>query len=577
VLLVFGGVAVLVGAFTIVNTLSITVAQRSRELALLRALGAHRRQVRRSVVGEALLIGAGRLGDRRGGGLRPGRRRHRAVRQDGPRPAQADAAFSATTVVVGLGVGTLVTVLASLRPARRATKVAPVSILREGAAHAGAPGRLGRGVRAVLGLVGRPAQAAGGTAGKLARMNAMRAPGRTLATASALTIGVSLVVAVAVIGHGLKSSAIDSEKDRIAADYVLSGADGWSPVDSAAVEAVGGATGVETVSAVRKDEAQAFGERATVAGIDPRTFPKVLTSRWEDGSAAAFSSLGDDGAVVRSDFAKRNGLAVGSPFSVTSRSGEKLSLVVRAIERKPHTDVLGLGQVLVAGRAFDRVFKADRAALTFVNVAGGASAQAEKTLAASIDRFPDAKIMTPAEYVELSSGFVDDLLAVFYVLLALAVIVSLFGIVNTLVLSIFERTRELGMLRAIGMTRRQVRRMIRHESIITAMLGAVAGIVVGLGLAAIVTTVFADEGFAFVVPAGSLVDFLAVAIVAGISRRHSRPVAPPASTRWAPSPTSEARARSAALAPGGEGRETEALRRANPTCRWAELPSTAGP
>ena len=517
VLLVFGGVAVLVGAFTIVNTLSITVAQRSRELALLRALGARRSQVMRSVIGEALIIGvtASAVGVAAGYGLAAGI--GALFSSIGLELPQAEAAISASTIVVGMLVGTLVTVLAGIVPARRATRVAPVSVMRAGAAEAAEPGRIGRGVRALVGIVGRPSQKLGGTAGRLARGNAMRAPGRTLATAAALTVGVSLVAAVAVIGHGLKSSAIDTSRDRIESAYVLTGSDGWSHVDPAALKAVAAAPGVEAVSGIRQDEARAFGEKAMVAAVDPATIGKTLRYDMEAGAEAEVGRLGDQGAVVRSDYAKEHGLKLGSAFAVTSRSGEKLDLVVRAIERKPRTDLIGLGQITIAQSAFERAFDARANWITFVSVPGGVSEEAQRALDGSLAAFPAAQARDVDAYVDQAAGFIDQLLGVFYVLLALAVIVSLFGIVNTLVLSVFERTRELGMLRAIGMTRRQVRRMIRHESVITALLGATAGIAIGLGLAAIVTTVFADEGFAFAIPGGSMVAFVIVAILAGIA------------------------------------------------------------
>ena len=528
VLLIFGGVAVVVGAFTIVNTLSITVAQRSRELALLRALGARRGQVLRSVVGEALLVGAGAsaIGVAAGYGLAGGITS--LFSTIGLELPQSGTVFATSTVIAGMGVGTVVTLLAGLVPARRATRVAPVSVMREGAGEAREPGRIGRVVRAVVGLVGRPAARIGGVAGRLARGNAMRVPGRTLATASALTVGVSLVAAVAVIGHGLKASAIDTQKHRIRADYVLAGVDGWSPVDPAAVAAAARVPGVTAVTGIKQDEARAFGKKTMVAGVDPAAVVKVMRHDYTAGSDATLASLGSDGALVRSDFAAAHALHVGSRFSVTSRSGKSLALVVRAIERKPKTDLVQLGQVTVARPAFERAFSVPRNWISFVSVSGGASAAAQKALDHAIAGFPEAKIRTADDFISNNARFIDQLLGIFYVLLALAVIVSLFGIVNTLVLSVFERTRELGMLRAIGMTRRQVRRMVRHESIITAVLGAVIGIAIGLGLAAAVATAFGDQGFAFAIPAGTLIAVVVVAVVAGIlaaalpARRASR-------------------------------------------------------
>ena len=185
-------------------------------------------------------------------------------------------------------------------------------------------------------------------------------------------------------------------------------------------------------------------------------------------------------------------------------------------------DPVALGPITVSQAAFDRAFESDRNVLTFMQASGGAD------IDAALAAFPDAKALTKGEYVDQLTGDIDSLLAIFYVLLALAVIVSLFGIVNTLVLSTFERTRELGMLRAVGMSRRQVRRMVRHESIITALIGAGMGIAAGLGLAAVVTSLFADEGLTFAVPVGALVALVVVAGIAGVlaailpARRASR-------------------------------------------------------
>ena len=191
--------------------------------------------------------------------------------------------------------------------------------------------------------------------------------------------------------------------------------------------------------------------------------------------------------------------------TLTSAKGTELALTVRGIEGSPLIDPTGLGPVTIGRAAYDRAFENDR------NVVLLAAEDPTRALAG----LPDAQVRTKAAFVDEQVAGVDQLLAVFYVLLALAVIVSLFGIVNTLVLATFERTRELGTLRAVGMSR-QVRRMVRHESIITALLGAVTGIAVGLGLAAVATSVFADEGLTFVVPAGSLVAFTVVAVLAGV-------------------------------------------------------------
>ncbi|HZB77784.1 MAG TPA: ABC transporter permease [Solirubrobacteraceae bacterium] len=352
----------------------------------------------------------------------------------------------------------------------------------------------------MAGLVGRPAQAIGGSAGALARRNAMRQPGRTFSTAAALMIGVALVTLVTVVATGLKDTASGTLTDRIAADYVVTGADGWSPTDPAVREAMERA-GIG-VTSIRQDRALAFGDKETVNAIagDGYRFD------WVQGDGAVARSLGADGAVVDEGWAKEQGLGVGDAFTLTSATGKEVDLQVRGIEHSPVIDIMGLGPVTVGPEAYEAAFGNDRSFYTF----------ADADPASALAAFPDTKSRTTAAFVDEQLEVMNQLLAIFYVLLALAVIVSLFGIVNTLVLATFERTRELGTLRAVGMTRRQVRRMVRHESVITALIGAVLGMVAGLGLAAVVTSAFADEGLSFAVPAGSLVAFAIVAVVAGV-------------------------------------------------------------
>ena len=521
-LLVFGGVAILVGAFTIFNALSITIAQRTRELGLLRMVGAGRRQVLGSVLLEALTIGllASLAGLAAGFGIAKGLNAlFVSLGLDLP---EAGMVFASRTVVVSLLVGTLVTLVAGLLPAWRATRVAPVEALRDADPSLRRLHLPGRAVRALAGLIGRPAQAVGASAGMLARRNAMRHPGRTLGTAAALMIGVMLVTLVSVVAAGLRDSTSGSLERRINADYVLTGSDGWSPTEAAVAKSVGSAPGVTAISSLRQDRALALGGKENVNAIDPATAGRVFSFDITSGPADAASSLPSDGALVDQGWAKEHGLGIGDRFSIRSISGKIVALRVVAIEDSPILDPLGLGPITISRAAFDPAFEAHRDYLTLVSTGAGFDPRA------AIAAHPDGKLQTKASYIDQQTTGIDQLLAIFYVLLALAVIVSLFGIVNTLVLSTFERTRELGMLRAVGMSRRQVRRMVRHESIITALMGAGLGILAGLGLAAIVTSVFSDEGLTFAIPAGSLVALTVVAGVAGIlaaiapARRASR-------------------------------------------------------
>jgi putative ABC transport system permease protein len=503
-LLVFGGVAILVGAFTIFNTLSITVAQRTRELGLLRMVGAHRRQVLGSVLVEALAIGIGAsvVGLAAGYGL--------ALALDAMFDAmglalpEAGTVFAARTIVVAMLVGTLVTLAAGLLPAWRATRVAPVEALRA-SSHDGGRLRLpGRAARGLASLLGRPAQALGGAAGGLARRNAMRNPGRTVATATALTIGIALVTLVTVVAAGLKDTTRGVLEERVRSSHVITGADGWSPTEPAVERALaqdGDVTGI------RQDRGLAFGDKETVNAIDPATSAGLISFDWVEGDDGVQRNLGSDGAIVDEGWASEQGLGVGDRFELTSANRTKLELTVRGIERSPLLDAMGLGPVTIGRAAYDKAFENERNLVVLSDVADPAAALAA---------LPDVKIFTADEYVDEMVAGVDELLAIFYVLLALAVIVSLFGIVNTLVLATFERMQELGTLRAVGMSRRQVRRMVRHESIITALIGAVTGMAAGLGLAAIVTSLLSDEGLTFAVPAGALIGFAVVAVIAGI-------------------------------------------------------------
>jgi putative ABC transport system permease protein len=511
-----------VGAFTIFNTLSITVAQRSREFGLLRMVGAARRQVLGSVLVEALVIGllASLIGLVAGFGIAKGLDSvFASMDMDLP---DAGMVFAARTVVVSLLVGTVVTLLAGIVPAWRATRVPPVAALRDAAPGSGKVRLPARGVRLLASVIGRVAELVGGSAGRLARRNAMRNPGRTAITASAMMIGVALVTLVTVVAQGLRDSTTGSLDRRVNATHVITGADGWSPTDPAVAKSLASTPGVEGVTAIRQDVALAAGDKEVVNSVDPRTVGGLFAFDWAEGSDEALTGLGADGAIVDEGWAKEQKLGVGDAFTITSPGGEELALKVRAIEESPVIDAIALGPITISQAAYDGAFENRSNLLTFVKAKPGAD------LGPVFAAHPDAKAQTKAQYKEQTTADIDSLLAIFYVLLALAVIVSLFGIVNTLVLSTFERTRELGMLRAVGMSRRQVRRMVRHESIITALIGAGLGIAAGLGLAAAVTAAFADEGLSFAVPAGALITLVIVATVAGVlaailpARRASR-------------------------------------------------------
>jgi putative ABC transport system permease protein len=556
-LLGFGGIALFVGAFVIFNTLSITVAQRTREFATLRTLGASRKQVMRSVVLEGLVIGllASAIGLVMGFGIAKGMLAlFSALGVDLP---EAGTVFALRTIIVSLVLGTGITLLATLLPARRATRVPPIAAVREGstlppsrmAAHslkaglgvtlssvaaisAGvfASGLSGMAVGLLLALgviglffgiallaprlvkplarvVGWPARRAGGVAGELADANALRNPGRTASTAAALMIGLTLVTVVAVLGAGLNKSTESAVTDQLHAAYVVDGEEGV-PFSAQHGDELAKVAGITAASHVRSDKALVEGEETDVSGIDPATIGRFYRFDWVKGSAR---DLGTDGAVVTQDYADDHHVAVGGDLEVVSPAGEKRTVVVRGIYDPPVAKPL-LSPVSIAQATFDDAFPNAKNTYTFLD--GDEDALA--ALNAAAKGYGDATVHTGAAYPKDATKDLSSFLAMLYVLLAFSVIVSLFGMVNTLVLSVFERTRELGMLRAIGMTRRQARRMIRHESVITALIGAALGLGLGVFLAALVTRALSDYEVPLSIPVTSLAAFTVVAILAGI-------------------------------------------------------------
>jgi putative ABC transport system permease protein len=562
-LLSFAGIALFVGAFVIFNTLSITVAQRTRELATLRTLGASRRQVLTSVIVEAFVIGLGAsiIGLFSGLGLAVGLNElFKALNLDLP---QTQTVFATRTIVVSLLVGTLVTVFAGLFPALRATRVPPIAAVREGAVLP--RGRLARftpyiaGVIVVLAVaalsygtladdiatgdrfallgigvlalfigvamlssrlvvplakvVGVPARRIGGVAGQLAEGNTQRNPGRTAATAAALMIGIALVTFVAVLAQGLRVSNSDAIERQIQADLIVTSEDGYSEFTAAVGDAVENARGVETISNVRQDIAEIDGNAGNLTGLDPR-IDDVYDFRWVQGSDELLASLGNDGAVLPDNVAEDKNLGVGDTVSVLSTDNRNDEFVVRGIyDGSPFYPLLGSASVSQA--AFDDLYNRPRNRFTLLNVPGDPGA-AKAGVERVLEGFPDTRIQTRQEWIDKEDREIQQFLLLLYVLLALSVIISLFGMVNTLVLSVFERTRELGMLRAVGMTRRQVRRMIRHESVITALIGAALGLPLGILLALLVTRALSQYDLQFAIPAGSLIVFVVVAIIAGL-------------------------------------------------------------
>ena len=561
-LLVFGGVALFVGAFVIANSLSITIAQRTREFAMLRTVGASRRQVLRSILLESLVVGvvASVVGLFLGLGL--AKLLFWIFDAAGFTLPNTGLLFQTRTIIVSLLVGILVTLAASLRPAIRATRVPPIAAVREGATlpesrfarfrtpvallltAAGfaslvyglfGPG-LGTGailffmgvgallvfcgvalfafklVPAMATALGWPTAQVGGAPGVLARGNAKRNPQRTATTAAALMIGLALVTLVALLGAGIRSSFTGAVDKIFVADYAITAQNNFSPIPIDAAQAAESARGVESVASVRTGEALVYGKAEFVTAVTPNA-GEALQLEWKDGSQAVFGNLGTDGAIVDDGFASDHDLTVGSPIRVTVPSGKVLTLRVAGIFDPP-AGGSPFGVVTLSSATFDANYDQPQNLFSFVTMEGGVTTENTQALDAALADFPNAKGQTREEFKDNQVGFLNNILNILYVLLALSIIVSLFGIVNTLVLTVFERTREIGTLRAVGMTRRQARRMIRYESVITALIGAALGIVLGVALAGLLVTRIDFITFSF--PTTQIIVFAIAAIIVGI-------------------------------------------------------------
>ncbi len=571
-LLVFAYVALLVGAFIIFNTFSITVAQRTREFGLLRTLGSSRAQVMRSVVGEGLLLGI--CGSAVGllGGIALAPALDQLFKAFGADLPDSGTVLEARTIIVSLAVGTVVTVLAGLPPALRATRVPPLAAMREGVEI---PPRtpLTRGryavpillaliaVRLVVALVegdgatvvaiivaigvvvlfvrlrqrarGRRyplvrglARILGGLVrwrgitGRLAQENSIRQPGRTLVTAAALTIGLALVTFVAVLADGTKATIDQAVSRSFAGNLIVENSQAGSEqgIPASVAPALRRVRGVGGVAPLAFTVARLRGstENASVTAVEPSSFVRAYRIEWSQGSNATLLGLGTSGAIVSKDFASSHHLKVGGVISVLTPTDRQLLLQVRGVFSN---NAQLLGDLAITLPLARTGFGQIQDALNFVSYARGFSnAQVQP----AVDRllasaFPQARSRTAEQFKQETAGQINSLLALIYVLLALSVVVSLFGIVNTLILSIYERTRELGMLRAIGTSRRQVRQMIRYESLITALIGGVFGLVIGIvGALLVVVLALSGSGYVLAIPVGTLIVLLIVAALAGL-------------------------------------------------------------
>ncbi|MFE9374482.1 ABC transporter permease [Streptomyces sp. NPDC006711] len=556
-LLGFAGIALFVGIFLISNTFTMLVAQRTRELALMRAVGASRGQVRRSVLTEALVVGviASAIGFGLGLALAAGLRS--VMSASGAKLPAGPMIVSATPVVAALAVGVFVTLLAALLPAWRAAKIPPVAAMNSvhgvattkslvvrnsiggvialggaaaivAGAAAGKDGKYLIGLGAFLALVGviilipllsrpvialvRPAIAkVFGVSGKLASQNAVRNPRRTGATASALAIGLTLVTGLSVLGVTIGAAIDKVTTDNIKADYMVQMASGRSGLDNDVVSALRKAPGVTAVSPKQSSFLKIDDTGQSVAGVTPGDIEKVLAVEPVSGSLA---TLGQNQIAVDDTTAAKHGWKAGSRVAVEFEDKKKTELTIGATYKENEF----LDSVLAPTALLDPHATKPFIPQVFVKVDGGATSAHEKALVNALGDNPAISIMDQQDIRNEFGGMINTLLNIMYGLLAMALLIAVLGVVNTLAMSVFERQQEIGMLRAIGLDRRRVKTMIRLEAVVISLFGAVIGVGLGSFLAwAIGQTIKGSiPGYALVMPWDRIALFLLLAALVGV-------------------------------------------------------------
>ena len=553
-LLIFAGISLVVGGFLIVNTFSILVAQRSRELALLRALGASRRQVTRSVLVEAFVVGV--LGSTLGLGL--GVLLAMAIRalfaNFGLDLSGQDLVFEPRTFLAAYAVGVLVTMAAAYLPARRTTRIAPVQALRDDVAMPEASVRRRLVVGVVLAVLGGTALALGlfadvpragwlvgggvlgillgvsaaapvicrpflaaaravfarvfGSIGNLAGQNSLRNPRRTTATASALMIGLALAGTMAIVGDSAKASVDKTIAESFVGDFVVSNIFG-QPFSPSIAREMAGVDGVDTVVRERFAFADYEGDDEGLAGLEPGTLDDLEVVAAE----GALDELDDDAVIVSEELAAEEGLEVGDTMTWLLPTGETDFRVVAVFEENP---VLFFPVATTTGALRDAGYPPGDNALV-VLADDGAAPGLQDRLDEVVADDPVVTVKDEAAFAEEQRGPIDQLVLMIFALLGLALVIAVLGIVNTLALSIIERTREVGLLRAIGVSRAQLRRMITLESVVIALLGALLGVVMGIGFGIALMYALRDEGLEVIsVPWDQMALFLGLSVVVGV-------------------------------------------------------------
>ncbi len=562
-LFVFAAIAILVGGFVIFNVFSITIAQRVREMAMLRTIGARRSQIMRRVVIEALIIGlvASIIGIFVGVLLAMGLKAMLDAFDIGL--PSAGISIHAKTVIVPLAVGIVATLLAALIPAIRATHIAPVAALREGAViprsrlHRYTPwiglgalviglvitlvgvnsdgtvtrvlGTVGVGlllvlfgmgavmrllIRPLATAIGAPISAIFGQRARLGRQNAARDTTRTASTAAALMIGIGLVVFVAVFTDGIKTSFFDAIDRTIQADQIIMD-NSFQPLPAGAVQTARDTPGIASVLGVGTVETRIDGRNTSLSAIDPGQASEIVRFDWRDGgSDALLSKLTGDGALVEQGYATDHGISIGDHLTLHSIYGSSAGVNVVGIYHDPQI----FTGVTIGDGVYRRLTDQPDVSLVLAKMKPGADLDATTAaLKKSFqESYPTGVVRTRAEYRDFISGQLNQILGIFYVLLALSIIISLVGVIITLLLAVYERTREIGMMRAVGATRGQIRSMITFESVITAIIGAIVGLVLGLILGYVMIKGLESQGLSFSVPVGTLITVLVMAVLAGL-------------------------------------------------------------
>ncbi|AUG79392.1 putative ABC transport system permease protein [Kitasatospora sp. MMS16-BH015] len=554
-LLAFAGISLFVGIFIIANTFTMLIAQRTKELALLRAVGASRRQVTNSVLVEALLIGllasvAGLLA-----GIGIGAGMQALVHGLNPGMPTGDLVVSPTALIVAPVVGVLVTVLSAVLPAVRASRIAPVAAMSSGdqpatqkgllvrniigfliaggggaliamGAGMGKDGRTAVGLGAGLALIGvfvllpllsRPVIALvgpllaklAGTPGKLARQNAVRNPRRTAATAAALTIGLTLVSALTVLGASVGGAVDKAVTSAMSADYDVKMANGMTMTPEMAAK-IAKAPGVAAASPFNEVYWDVNGTSGSVNGIDADSAGRLLKPELTTGSLAA---LGQGQALISDAFAKSHGLAVGSALKIDAYGGSKGALTVGGVYR----DNAMLAPVLVSNAQVQKLDPEAEIREVMVLGTNGTSAALQQSIMDATGNNPVVQVKTKQEIRDEFNQIITFALNMMYGLLAMSVLVAVLGVINTLAMSVFERKREIGMLRAIGLDRSGVKRMVRLESVVISLFGAAIGVALGCFCAWAVNGTLKDSltGLTTVLPYGKLALFLALAGLVG--------------------------------------------------------------